>query len=277
MKKMTNSKKLFFLNSHFKKSFFVALVLLLQALFVSEAFAQNKTVKGRITDESGKPVQKATVLLKGTSGGTSSDDNGGFEISVPANGTIVISAVDFVTQELKPGNRTNLNVTLVSANKDLTEVVVVGYGTQRKEAITGSVASINGDKIREVPAPNISQALQGRIAGVEISQTSTRPGATMQIRIRGTRSLSADNNPLIVLDGIPFVGSIADINPDDIKSLDILKDASATAIYGSRGANGVILVTTDKGSRNRKPRINYSAYVGSQKGFILQNRYCNRS
>lgn len=133
--------------------------------------------------------------------------------------------------------------------------------------MTGSVASIGGEKMREVPSPNISQALQGRIPGVDIAQTSTRPGATMQIRIRGTRSLSADNNPLIVLDGIPFIGSLADLNPNDIKSIDVLKDASATAIYGSRGANGVILVTTEKGAKNRRPRINYSGYVGAQSVF----------
>ena len=151
--------------------------------------------------------------------------------------------------------------------KSLGEVVVVGYGTQRKEAVTGSVASISGNKMREVPAPNISQALQGRLAGVEMSQTSTRPGATMQIRVRGARSLSADNNPLIVLDGIPFMGSLGDINPNDIKSVEILKDASATAIYGSRGANGVILITTDKGNKNRKPQISYNGYVGIQEVF----------
>ena len=146
----------------------------------------------------------------------------------------------------------------------LSEVVVVGYGTQRKEAVTGSVASISGEKIREVPSPNISQALQGRLAGIQISQTSTKPGATMQIRIRGTRSLTADNNPLIVLDGIPFPGSIGDLNPDDIKSIDVLKDASATAIYGSRGANGVILITTNKGQRGGKARITYNGYYGDQ-------------
>src|SRR5690606_20556471 len=162
---------------------------------------------------------------------------------------------------------TTINVALISLDRIESEVIVVGYGTQRKEAVTGSVASINGAKMREIPSPNISQALQGRLAGVEMSQTSTRPGATMQIRIRGVRSLSADNNPLVVLDGIPFMGSIADINPNDIKSIDVLKDASATAIYGSRGANGVILVTTEKGNRNRKAQINYNVYIGSQSVF----------
>jgi TonB-linked SusC/RagA family outer membrane protein len=144
----------------------------------------------------------------------------------------------------------------------LEELVVIGYGTQRKEAVTGSVASVRGDVLQEMPSSNITQALQGRIPGVEMAQTSSKPGAAMQIRIRGTRSLNASNDPLIVLDGIPFAGSIGDINPNDIKSIDILKDASATAIYGSRGANGVILVTTNKGNIGQKAQITYNGYYG---------------
>ena len=142
------------------------------------------------------------------------------------------------------------------------EVVVVGYGTQRREAVTGSVASMSGDKIRDVPSSNITQALQGRVSGVDMEQTSTKPGATMQIRIRGTRSLNASNDPLVVLDGIPFAGSIGDISTSDIKSIDILKDASATAIYGSRGANGVILITTNKGLKGQKAKVTYNGYYG---------------
>src|SRR6187200_43267 len=244
-----------------------ALVLLLFFLFSATSFAQNITIKGRVLKEDGTPVAGASVIIKGTGNGTSSNDQGEYQLSAPGNATLVISSVNFVTQEIKVNDRTSVDVKLVSLEKSLEEVVVVGYGTQRKEAVRGSVASISGNKMREVPAPNISQALQGRLAGVEMSQTSTRPGATMQIRIRGARSLSADNNPLIVLDGIPFLGSLGDINPNDIKSVEVLKDASATAIYGSRGANGVILVTTDKGSKNRKPRINYSGYVGTQSVF----------
>lgn len=152
----------------------------------------------------------------------------------------------------------------VPKEKKIEEVVMIGYGTQRKEAVTGSVATVKGDALREVPSANITQALQGRTAGVDISQTSTKPGASMQIRIRGTRSLTGDNNPLIVLDGIPFVGSLSDISASDIKSLDILKDASATAIYGSRGANGVILVTTNRGSKGQKPRFTYNTFTGVQ-------------
>ncbi|NPA10470.1 MAG: SusC/RagA family TonB-linked outer membrane protein [Chlorobi bacterium] len=153
----------------------------------------------------------------------------------------------------------------VAKEKKIEEVVVIGYGTQRKEAVTGSVASVKGDVLREVPTANITQALQGRTAGVDISQTSTKPGASMQIRIRGTRSLTPNaNDPLIVLDGIPFVGSLGDISSSDIKSIDILKDASATAIYGSRGANGVILVTTNRGSKGQKPRFTYNSFTGVQ-------------
>jgi TonB-linked SusC/RagA family outer membrane protein len=156
---------------------------------------------------------------------------------------------------------------MVEDAKALEEVVVIGYGTQRREAITGSVASMSGDVMRNIASTNIAQSLQGRIAGVEMSQTSSKPGAEMQIRIRGTRSLSADNDPLVVLDGIPFPGSMSDINPNEIKSIDILKDASATAIYGSRGANGVILVTTNKGQVGQKARVSYNGYVGTKSVF----------
>lgn len=148
--------------------------------------------------------------------------------------------------------------------KKIEEVVLIGYGQQKKEAVTGSVASVKGDALREVPTANITQALQSRVAGVDISQTSTKPGAGMQIRIRGVRSLTGDNDPLIVLDGIPFAGSFTDISASDIKSVDILKDASATAIYGSRGSNGVIIVTTNRGVKGQKPKFNYNSYTGVQ-------------
>ncbi len=245
----------------------VAVLFVLMLLSSNYLAAQNISVSGRVTTTDGQPAQKTSVQVKGTTTGTTTDDNGNYSISAPSSGTLVFSAVDFEIQEVRISGRTTINIILVAVDRSLGEVVVIGYGSQRKEAITGSVASITGNRMREVPAPNISQALQGRIAGVEMSQTSTRPGATMQIRVRGTRSLSADNNPLIVLDGIPFLGSLADINPNDVKSIEILKDASATAIYGSRGANGVILITTDKGTRNGKPRITYSSYVGSQDVF----------
>ncbi|MGC5743794.1 SusC/RagA family TonB-linked outer membrane protein [Chryseobacterium sp. NFX27] len=153
--------------------------------------------------------------------------------------------------------------TVAKENK-IEEVIVIGYGTQKKEAVTGSVSSLGGTALKEVPSANITDAIQGRLPGVDIGRTSTKPGAVQQIRIRGERSLTGSNDPLIVLDGIPFVGSLGDISPSDIKSLDILKDASATAIYGSRGANGVILITTNRGSKGQKARFTYNGYTGFQ-------------
>ncbi|HUC82708.1 MAG TPA: SusC/RagA family TonB-linked outer membrane protein, partial [Flavisolibacter sp.] len=245
----------------------IGLLFLLTALLAFSAFAQTITVRGRVTNETNQPVAGASVLVKGTTNGTTTNDNGEYQISVPGNGTLVISSVGYPAKEIPVANRTAHNVSLTSSTTDLEQVVVVGYGTQRREAVTGSVASIGGERLREIPTSNVSQALQGRLAGVDISQTSTRPGANMQIRIRGTRSLLAENNPLIVLDGIPFIGSLADLNPNDIKSIDVLKDASATAIYGSRGANGVLLITTDKGTKGRKPRISYNGFHGVQNVF----------
>ena len=240
-------------------------LITLSFLLATFGYSQNsQVVKGKIVDEKNQPVVGASIVIKGQSTGVSSDNNGTFQINASPNSTLVITSVGYAAKEVPVKGKSTLNVTLTQSETGLSEVVVVGYGTQRKEAVTGSVASISGEKIREVPSPNISQALQGRLAGIQISQTSTKPGATMQIRIRGTRSLTADNNPLIVLDGIPFPGSIGDLNPDDIKSIDVLKDASATAIYGSRGANGVILITTNKGQRGGKARITYNGYYGDQ-------------
>ena len=142
-----------------------------------------------------------------------------------------------------------------------------GYGTARKSDVTGSIASVGGDKLQEMPSTNITYALQNRVAGVDMTQTSSQPGATMQIRIRGTRSLTASNDPLVVLDGIPFMGNLSDINPGDIKSMDILKDASSTAIYGSRGANGVILITTNRGAQGTPAKFTYNGYVGAKSVF----------
>ena len=254
--KASTSRKLLW-----EKIMFTAVFLLMATLF---AQAQNITVKGRVTNEQNRPVADVSVVVKGTATGATTNANGEFQINAPSNGTLVISSVGFGTIEVDIKGRTTVNATLNTTGATMEQVVVIGYGTQRKEAVTGSVASISGDKLRDVPTPNISQALQGRIAGVDVSQTSSRPGATMQIRIRGDRSLTGSNDPLIVLDGIPFIGSIGDINPNDIKSVDILKDASATAIYGSRGANGVILLTTNRGQRGQKPRISYNTYTGLQ-------------
>jgi TonB-linked SusC/RagA family outer membrane protein len=252
-----------------KWSRLVPLVLLggsLPTLLPQVAYAQvagAHTVSGKITSANGEGIPGVTIVVKGTTTGTTTDVDGKYTISVPNdNSVLVLSSVGYTKQELTVGNRTSINQSLEAENQALEEVKVIGYGTQRAEAVTGSVASIKGDALREVPAANIGQALQGRLPGVQISQSSSQPGSSPQIRIRGTRSLTASNDPLVVLDGIPFPGSIGDINPNDIASIDILKDASATAIYGSRGANGVVLVTTKGGSKGQKPQVTYSGFVG---------------
>lgn len=226
------------------------------------AFAQTITVKGVVKDPNGEALMGVNVREVGTSNGAITDVSGKYEFKAHANSNLNFSYVGYQTTIISVNGKPIINVVLKDKDKSLNEVVVIGYGNQRKEAVTGSVVSLKGDALREVPASNITQALQGRVAGVDMEQTSTKPGTTMQIRIRGTRSITADNNPLIVLDGIPFAGTIADISTDDIKSLDILKDASATAIYGSRGANGVILITTNKGTKGQQARLTYNAYYG---------------
>ncbi|CAD0001055.1 SusC/RagA family TonB-linked outer membrane protein [Flavobacterium salmonis] len=229
------------------------------------AGAQTK-VKGTVSDING-PIPGANVNLKGTKTGVSTGFDGTYSIDVPSNGVLVFSFIGLKSKEVAVNGQNQINVKLEEESGVLKEVVVIGYGTQRKEAVTGSVASLGGKELNEVQSANVTQALQGRLAGVELTQTSTKPGAAMQIRIRGTRSLTGDNDPLVVLDGVPFGGQIGDINPVDIKSVDILKDASATAIYGSRGANGVILITTNKGRKNQKATFNYNGFTGIKQVF----------
>ena len=225
---------------------------------------QTQQATGHVEDSQG-PLIGATVMEKGTTNGTVTDFDGNFTLNVKPGATLVISYVGYESVEVKAG--TNVHVNLKEDGHVVNEVVVIGYGTQRREAVTGSVANIGGEKLNQIAATNAAQALQGRVAGVMMTQTSTKPGDEMQIRIRGQRSLSASNDPLIVLDGIPFMGQLSDINPADIKSMDILKDASATAIYGSRGANGVIIITTVKGSQGTPAKVTYNGYVSFKKIF----------
>ena len=242
-------------------------LLLLLCLIPLCSIAQNITVKGIVKDNLGESVIGANVTEKGTTNGMITDLDGNFSLTVQKNATLVISYIGYVTQEIPIKGNTNLNIILKEDSKALEEVVVIGYGTARKSDVTGSIASVGGDKLQEMPSTNITYALQNRVAGVDMTQTSSQPGATMQIRIRGTRSLTASNDPLVVLDGIPFMGNLSDINPGDIKSMDILKDASSTAIYGSRGANGVILITTNRGAQGTPAKFTYNGYVGAKSVF----------
>ena len=233
-------------------------------LLAVEDPAQERTVTGKILsadDNTGLPG--VSVAVKGTTRGTTTDANGEYRISVPDGRTaLVFSAVGFTTQEVTIGNQSTINLTLATDTRALNEVVVVGYGTQKKSQLTGAISSVSAKEISELPITNARQALQGRAAGVDVIQNGSKPGAGVTVRIRARRSINASNDPLYVLDGIPLAGNIDDVNPNDIAGIEILKDASATAIYGSRGANGVVIVTTKRGKPG-KSVVAYDGYYGT--------------
>lgn len=260
--------QLLVLNRDVARKYSKLFCLIILCLAMHPLAAQNISVSGKVTDESG-PLPGATVMVQGTTNGVVTDIEGNYTLTnVSPEAILEVSYLGFATKEVSVNGKSVINVTLEEDLQQLQEVVVIGYGVQqRKEAVTGSVASIGGKEMREVPSANITEALHGRLPGVQLTQTSSRPGAGRQIRIRGTRSLTASNDPLIVLDGIPFAGSINDIDPNSITSVDILKDASATAIYGARGANGVILVTTNRGRKGQEAQISYNFFHGMKKVF----------
>lgn len=220
-------------------------------------------ITGRVSDEKGEALPGVSIVVKGTTTGTASSLDGSFSLTVPDEKvSLVLSYVGYVTQEVVIDGRTKLDITMVVDEKTLEEVVVVGYGVVKKSDLTGSVASINSKDFKETPITDLGRALQGRAAGVLVTQNSGSPGASATIRIRGTGSINAGNEPLYIVDGFP-TGSIGEINPSDIESIEILKDASATAIYGSRGSNGVVMVTTKRG-KSGQSKINYESYYGVQ-------------
>jgi TonB-linked SusC/RagA family outer membrane protein len=228
----------------------------------SHAIANLNEIKvhGTITDAKGSSLAGVTVMIKGTVRGTISDMNGNYSLTVNAPATLVYTFVGFKTQEIYISDQKTANVKMIEESNSLDAVVVVGYGTQSKRNIAGSVSSVKMGQTRDLPNTNITEDLRGRVAGVQFTSDG-RPGQTGAILVRGARSLSGGNNPLIVVDGTFFNGSLGDINPSDIESIDVLKDASAAAIYGSRAANGVILITSKKGNTD-KPAVQLNAYSG---------------
>ncbi len=234
-------------------------ILFTMLLLVSAfSFSQNTfKVTGKVTDDTGKPVQGATVLVKGTTIATSTAIDGAYSLMAPSgSSTVVITSVGFQEVEVPINNKAELNISIINNSSSLEDVVVIGYATVRKKDVTGSIAGINQKDIRSRPVDNALQAMQGKVAGVDIT-SSERPGNIGTIRIRGERSVNATNDPLFVVDNIPIItGGIEYLNPNDIESIDILKDASATAIYGSRGANGVVIVTTKQGKAG-KVQVNF--------------------
>lgn len=235
------------------------------ALSIPVSIPLDFSVNGKVTDESGEGLPGVSVVVKGTQRGTTTNQEGTYSVVVPDGAaTLVFSFVGYVSQEVPVNKRSQIDIRLSTDTKALNEIIVVGYGTQKKRDLTGAISSISSRDIAETPSSNFLQNAQGRLAGVDIVRTNGNPGSAPTIRIRGNRSINASNNPLYVIDGIPTDVSINDFNPNDIESMEVLKDASAVAIYGSRGANGVILITTKKGKEG-KAVISYDGYYGIKK------------
>lgn len=246
------------------KRLHLTMLIFLFSVFASTAILAQKTVTGVIKDVSGEPIIGANVIQQGTTNGIITDIDGNFSLTVPnLNVTLSISYIGYQSINFPLKGQQNVMVTLKEDLQNLDEIVVVGYGVSRKRDLTGSVASVKGEKLQERASFSTAQAMQGRAAGVTVMQTSAKPGEDASVRIRGNRSLKATNDPLYVVDGIPIVTSLSEFSPSDIESIEILKDASATAIYGSRGANGVVLITTKKG-KDGKTEIDYNGYFGLQ-------------
>lgn len=225
---------------------------------------QDKTIKGRVTDENGEPLEGVTVIVKGTITGVITDSNGDYEIEVPSDAeTLVFSYVGMLTQEIPIEDRSEISITLQEDILGLEEVVVIGYGTMRKSDLTGAVSSVSAEEIDDIPVQTIDQALRGRVPGLRITKRSGQPGASSIARIRGINSIQGGNNPLIIVDGFPITGGLDFIDPNDVASVEILKDASSTAIYGARASNGVIMITTKKGKAGAM-RVDFDSYYGTQ-------------
>ena len=248
-------------------------IWLLVVGLVTHAYAQDLTIKGKITDNSGDGLPGVNVTVKGTQKGIVSDAEGKYQLSgVPAKATLVFSFIGYLKQEIEVNNRTVIDVVLEADVKSINEVVVVGYGTQRKIETTGSIASVKSSDLVQTPVANVAQGLQARVSGIQINQNSGSPGGNVSVRIRGTNSINGTSEPLYVVDGIQIsngggindVSPLSTINPNDIESVEVLKDASASAIYGARAANGVVLITTKRG-KSGGTRVTLDSYFGVQK------------
>lgn len=230
----------------------------------SALLAVNQTVKlkGNVVDETGESMIGVAILVKGTTVGTVTDMSGNFTLDAPnSNATLIISYLGYKTQYITIGKNTDLKIKLEPDTQSIDEVVVIGYGTQRKVDLTGSVTSVNKDAVKAVPVTTAAEAITGKLAGVQVIKGDGSPDAEIKIRIRGGGSITQDNSPLYILDGFPVENGLSLVAPQDIERIDVLKDASSTAIYGARGANGVVIITT-KGGTGQRTSVSYDGYVG---------------
>lgn len=227
---------------------------------------QTKTVRGVVLDKDGNTIIGANVVQKGTTNGTITDIDGNFSLNVTAGAVIQISYIGYHTQEIAVGNQDNLRIVLKDDSQALDEVLVVAYGTQKVRSVTGAMGKLDAEEMADIPVPNIANKMQGKFAGVSITQANGEPNAGMAIRIRGAASINGGNAPLIVVDGFPITTNngtgLEQISPEEIENITILKDAASASLYGSRAANGVILVTTKTGKAG-KTNVDFSAYLGA--------------
>lgn len=247
---------------HHRKHFILSLLLLFSLVIAHDSFGQNVPVSGTVLDDMGQPLPGVNVVIKGTTNGTVTDLDGKYSLEVPEDAVLVFTFVGFTTQEVPLNGRSTIDISLAEDLGDLDEFVVVGYGIQRKSDLTGAISSVKSEDISRLPVSDVTQSLQGRVSGVQITQNSGAPGAGSTVRIRGVGTLN-NSSPLYVVDGM-LLDDINFLNPNDVESMEVLKDASATAIYGSRGANGVIIVTTKQGSFDTDTQITLDAYTGVQ-------------
>ena len=248
-------------------------ILLVLFGLLTSAQAQNLSLRGKISDSSGEVLVGASIAIKGTTSGTVSELDGSYQLEgVSPQATLVVSYTGYLTQEVAVNNRTLIDVVLGLDVEALNEVVVVGYGTQRKSSTTGSIVSIKASDLMQTPVVNVAQGIQARASGIQVTQNSGAPGGNVSVRIRGTNSINGTSEPLYVVDGIQVsngggindISPLSTINPSDIESIEILKDAGASAIYGSRAANGVVLITTKRGKAGAT-RVTFDSYYGTQK------------
>ncbi|HET9431195.1 MAG TPA: SusC/RagA family TonB-linked outer membrane protein, partial [Chitinophagaceae bacterium] len=253
------------------------LLLLLCVGFLNQLLAQQKIITGKVTDSKGAGIAGASVIIKGTQEGTTTNDDGSFSLALSgAAKTLLISYTGHDEEEVNIGNKSQINITLTTTEKNLQEVVVVGYGTQKKKTVTSAITKIQGESIATTPATSVDRMLAGRASGVQVTQGTGLVNAAPRVRIRGVNSLTGGRDPLFVVDGIPTpsgglsavanTNPLSDINPADIESIEVLKDGAATAIFGSRASNGVVMITTKKG-RAGKMSVNYDMYVGMSQAF----------
>jgi len=218
---------------------------------VASLIAQDRAISGTITGEGSMPLPGVNISIKGTQRGTTTAADGSYKITVSPTSTLLVSSVGYTTQEVRVGARSVVNIELSSSAEALEEVVVTTFGTAKKASFTGSSAKVGAEKLAVRPITNIGQALEGIAPGVTTTTTSGQPGSAPAVRIRGFGSISSSNDPLYVVDGVPYSASIANLNNDDIETITVLKDAASTALYGARAANGVVMVTTKKGAKGK--------------------------